>query len=431
MADLARAQLKEVLDAYAARDADRALAVWRGDEQIDATYNSLFRELLTYMMEDPRNIGSRRIFCSGRRISNVSAITPLISPRLFITSSAAAISRTTDRKTTRPRRCFRPDRMPSSSPVPDADLERYARLLHAQRPPMLRGLGWALAAIVLYGFCLKVSGIDLGRLVSGLPRLAGYLAKSWPPNFEDFDAVLRGAGETIAIATLGTTLGAVLAVPLCLLGARNITPALTLLRSRPRHPQRVALDRYVRVCAAVRGRCRLRPIFGHPRRRLPRRRIDRETLVGGDRGGRPASHRSSHRDGRLASLVWRYGLLPTIAPGLASVLLYMWEFNIRSSTVLGLVGAGGMGQQLKNAVDLLDFACGAHHRRHPADGRVRRRLERVRAAEARRRMIRVHNLSVRYGTYTAVEDAGFILQHNRVTVLLGPSGAGKTSSSGR
>ncbi len=42
-------------------------------------------------------------------------------------------------------------------------------------------------------------------------------------------------------------------------------------------------------------------------------------------------------------------------------------------------------------------------------------------------MIRVHNLSVRYGTYTAVEDAGFILQHNRVTVLLGPSGAGKTS----
>ena len=86
----------------------------------------------------------------------------------------------------------------------------------------------ALAAIVLYGFCLKVSEIDLGRLVSGLPRLAGYLAKSWQPNFEDFDAVLRGAGETIAIATLGTTLGAVLAVPLCLLGARNITPALTL-----------------------------------------------------------------------------------------------------------------------------------------------------------------------------------------------------------
>ena len=40
----------------------------------------------------------------------------------------------------------------------------------------------------------------------------------------------------------------------------------------------------------------------------------------------------------------------------ASAVLYVWEFNIRASTVLGLVGAGGLGQELKNAVDLLDFA---------------------------------------------------------------------------
>ena len=57
MGELALHQLKDVLDAYAERDADKALAVWRDDEQIDAIYNSLFRELLTYMMEDPRNIG--------------------------------------------------------------------------------------------------------------------------------------------------------------------------------------------------------------------------------------------------------------------------------------------------------------------------------------------------------------------------------------
>jgi phosphate transport system protein len=57
MVELAMHQLKDVLDAYAERDAEKALAVWRQDERIDATYNSLFRELLTYMMEDPRNIG--------------------------------------------------------------------------------------------------------------------------------------------------------------------------------------------------------------------------------------------------------------------------------------------------------------------------------------------------------------------------------------
>jgi phosphate transport system protein len=57
MGELALGQLKDVLDAYIERDADRALRVWYRDEEIDAMYNSLFRELLTYMMEDPRNIG--------------------------------------------------------------------------------------------------------------------------------------------------------------------------------------------------------------------------------------------------------------------------------------------------------------------------------------------------------------------------------------
>jgi phosphate transport system protein len=57
MGELALEQLKEVLDAFIERDADRALKVWYKDEEIDAMYNSLFRELLTYMMENPRNIG--------------------------------------------------------------------------------------------------------------------------------------------------------------------------------------------------------------------------------------------------------------------------------------------------------------------------------------------------------------------------------------
>ena len=49
-------------------------------------------------------------------------------------------------------------------------------------------------------------------------------------------------------------------------------------------------------------------------------------------------------------------LLPETLPQTVSAVLYVWEFNIRASTVLGLVGAGGLGQELKNAVDLLDFA---------------------------------------------------------------------------
>ena len=56
MAELVLAQIKQVLDAYASRNLQAALAVWKGDEEVDALCTSLFRELLTYMMEDPRNI---------------------------------------------------------------------------------------------------------------------------------------------------------------------------------------------------------------------------------------------------------------------------------------------------------------------------------------------------------------------------------------
>jgi phosphate transport system protein len=56
MSALVLAQLKGVLGAYASHDLNKALAVWRGDEEVDAMCTSLFRELLTYMMEDPRNI---------------------------------------------------------------------------------------------------------------------------------------------------------------------------------------------------------------------------------------------------------------------------------------------------------------------------------------------------------------------------------------
>jgi phosphate transport system protein len=56
MGALVLGQLKQVLDAYAGHDLDKALAVWRGDQEVDAMCTSLFRELLTYMMEDPRNI---------------------------------------------------------------------------------------------------------------------------------------------------------------------------------------------------------------------------------------------------------------------------------------------------------------------------------------------------------------------------------------
>ncbi len=56
MANLVQQQLREIIDALGNNDADKAIEVWRGDRAIDDIYNTIFRELITYMMEDPRNI---------------------------------------------------------------------------------------------------------------------------------------------------------------------------------------------------------------------------------------------------------------------------------------------------------------------------------------------------------------------------------------
>ena len=66
MGDMALLQLKSVLDSYSQRDAALALKVWTQDDEIDHQYNSLFRELLTYMMGDPRTIthGAHLLFCA-------------------------------------------------------------------------------------------------------------------------------------------------------------------------------------------------------------------------------------------------------------------------------------------------------------------------------------------------------------------------------
>ena len=93
MVELALRQLKDVLDAYAERDSARALQVWHEDAQIDAMYNSLFRELLTYMMEDPRNIGlSTHLLFGAKNIERVGDHTTNIAETVHYMVSGSSIT---------------------------------------------------------------------------------------------------------------------------------------------------------------------------------------------------------------------------------------------------------------------------------------------------------------------------------------------------
>ena len=109
LSDLALAQLKEVLDVYTTRSAEKAKTIRDRDEEIDAIYTSLFRELLTYMMEDPRNITSctHLLFCAknieriGDHATNIAetiyymttgAVPEGERPKEDLTSSVGAIT---------------------------------------------------------------------------------------------------------------------------------------------------------------------------------------------------------------------------------------------------------------------------------------------------------------------------------------------------
>lgn len=90
LSELALVQLKEVLDVYTNRSADKANAIRERDNEIDAMYTSLFRELLTYMMEDPRNITSctHLLFCA-KNIERIGDHATNIAETIFYMTTGA------------------------------------------------------------------------------------------------------------------------------------------------------------------------------------------------------------------------------------------------------------------------------------------------------------------------------------------------------
>jgi phosphonate transport system permease protein len=220
----------------------------------------------------------------------------------------------------------------------------------------VRFVATLLLLMLVYGLSLYFVDFDLYRLWGGLPRLAHWAAKAWPPDLSELDVLGERAIETVAMAIVGTTIGIVIATPCCILAAQNITPS-PLLYTPVRWFLNIlrGIDSFIFALLFV-AAVGLGPFAGvlgvglHSAGSIAKLWSEAIEAV------EPGPLEAAALTGANRLKVIRYALLPDVLPNLTSIVLYVWEFNVRSSTVLGLVGAGGIGQELKNSVDLLDFA---------------------------------------------------------------------------
>ena len=211
----------------------------------------------------------------------------------------------------------------------------------------------ALAAI--YSVCWHLAKVDVGKLVTGLPRMASWAAKSWPPATDELPVLFRRAAETVAMAALGTSGAALLALPLCVLAARNVTPSMALY-----YPSRWFLnmlrgiDSFVFALLFV-AAVGLGPFAGVLGIAFHTWGSTAKLWAEAIENIPPGPLEAAAVTGAARVKVLAFTLVPDVAPSLLSIGLFWWEFNVRASTVLGVVGAGGIGQELKNSMDLLDF----------------------------------------------------------------------------
>jgi phosphonate transport system permease protein len=239
-------------------------------------------------------------------------------------------------------------------------------VIRAAHPEQFRALtpsraavaGTVLAMAALLALGVWRLQIDPSRLLSGLGQLGHFLTLMVPPapaQGAGLPTILRALAETLAIAFLGTGMAALLALPLGFLAARNTTinGVVRFLSRRGLDGLRgidaliwaliwvsvVGLGPFAGVLAIMTGDI---GVFG---------KLFSEAIEAADR--RPQEGVVAAGGSGAARV--RFGVLPQVLPVMAGQVLYMIESNTRSSTIIGIVGAGGVGLVLAEMIRTLEW----------------------------------------------------------------------------
>ncbi|HYZ24668.1 MAG TPA: phosphonate ABC transporter, permease protein PhnE [Rhodopila sp.] len=227
--------------------------------------------------------------------------------------------------------------------------------------PWGRAAGIALrTACLLAILCIIIQALVVVQarpqdLLTGIHGMADMLRRAFPPDFSQLPDTAWPTLETIDIALFGTVTGTILALPLSLLAAANVTPSRVLyylsravIGFTRAVPDLVWALLFVTavglgpfpggLALAVHSVGMLGRLFAETIENMDMAPIDALALTGATR-----------------LQVFTHGVLPTVLPGLTGIGLYRLDENIRSSLVLGFVGAGGIGFQLLTAMNLFQY----------------------------------------------------------------------------
>jgi len=192
-------------------------------------------------------------------------------------------------------------------------------------------------------------------LITGIHGMADIIRRATPPDFSQIDSMVWPALETIDIAIFGTIAGVIMALPLAVLAAANVTP------SRPLYYVARGVIGFTRavpdlvwalffvtavglgpfpggLALAVHSIGMLGRLFAETIEHMDMAPIDALALTGARR-----------------LQIFTHGVVPTVLPSLLGISLYRLDENIRASLVLGFVGAGGIGFQLLTAMNLFQY----------------------------------------------------------------------------
>jgi len=209
----------------------------------------------------------------------------------------------------------------------------------AFRVLVIIGLGWA------YIWSLQGLKIDPKLIQTSLPYMTDFLSRLWPPDLSILDVAIKALIETVQMSLWGTTIGALLSTPLALLSAQNLSPLwirwiANLLQNTVRSVPSIILGLFFVAATGL----------GAPAGTLALGIYTIGYLAKFYQEAIESVDKRSLESLQVGRASWwqiaQYGVMPQVLPLCLGYTLYMFEYNIRAASVLGVVGAGGIGFEL-------------------------------------------------------------------------------------